>query len=42
MEPRPRGSGSDAEQHLLSTDHSVLAGDDLHLFYPVEESEEFE
>lgn len=33
---------SDAERHLLSTDRGVLAGDELHLFYPVAESEEFE
>lgn len=32
----------DAEQHLLSTDQSVLTGDDLHLFYTADESEEFE
>jgi len=32
----------DAEQYLLSTDQSVLTGDDLHLFYTADESEEFE
>lgn len=32
----------DAERRLLSSDRGVLAGDELHLFYPVVESEEFE
>ena len=32
----------DAERYLLSTDQSVLTGDDLHLFYTADESEEFE
>lgn len=32
----------DAEQYLLSTDQRVLTGDDLHLFYTTDESEEFE
>lgn len=31
-----------AEQYLLSTDQSVVEGDDLYLFYTAEESEEFE
>ncbi len=32
----------DAERHLLGSDQRVLSGDDLHLFYTADESEEFE
>jgi hypothetical protein len=32
----------DAERRLLSSDRGVLAGEELRLFYPVAESEEFE
>ncbi len=42
MEKSAAQSRQRAEQYLLGTHQSVLAGDDLYLFYTADESEEFE
>ena len=42
LEKRARAFRRDAEEYLLFEDTEKIRKDSLHLFYPTEESEEFE